>query len=669
MGGKISIHNDIEKHVSAVLLDRRRNLVESWNLKLKPGHTIEQRGDGVIVNEPYTLKLFAGNGSAQNESTKFERRFFAFYNNVIDLKVKISEILAKKRRGWLQLLQLKHLVGEVLPGVRIEDRDYYGEIYEECFIANELVTYLILHKVARSADLAVEMCSILLREGIFQEVIEGQEFMNDFIFFRLDDSHQVVRTQGRLQKSLDTWDNMSNYRFHTFTATASRMLSPRVVEIRAHEGWLEKKSKFGFWQIRFFRILPSDEVRSSSTLAYFNDTVSTELKGEVPTTDIQQVERYERDRSNRIICIKLVPESKLRGSVYLRAPNPDVCERWVVALQKFAKSLSPVDVVKRSALMFVFTDKMVREFAKRLELKKVRRGQSIEEFDTFYLLRQGKIGIFIQGKEGKAPEFYCERTPICFFGESVFHVGSRSPTLRSRRFSFSRSPKMESIKLSMGSRRLSMRSYGKSVIYKAMEESEILRLTPEHREAFLKNFGEVRGRLDVMLRVGIDRCLEKTPFFKELNAAQVAQLKMGLHFHSLKKDEVLFYEGEPGRDFFIVYAGTLVISQYDIQNGREVILKKLKKDDNFGEIALLVPGMPRTATVKATDDALLLSLDEDTFKSFMRLTQLDVNRIMKQVSELLWVCEERKPDRTPRANDSKKRKDADFDISEDVDGA
>lgn len=77
----------------------------------------------------------------------------------------------------------------------------------------------------------------------------------------------------------------------------------------------------------------------------------------------------------------------------------------------------------------------------------------------------------------------------------------------------------------------------------------------------------------------------------------------------LAEGETLFQAGEPGDSLFIVHSGEVELSMKDTA-GQKILLTTAKKDDVFGELALL-DGEPRTATAIAVTDAELLELDRN----------------------------------------------------------
>ena len=80
----------------------------------------------------------------------------------------------------------------------------------------------------------------------------------------------------------------------------------------------------------------------------------------------------------------------------------------------------------------------------------------------------------------------------------------------------------------------------------------------------------------------------------------------------VKAGEAVIRQGDTADRFFIVESGAFEVTQVPPSGGAPVALRTLGPDDVFGEIGLL-NRTPRTATVTAQADGLLLALDRDDF--------------------------------------------------------
>jgi ATP-binding cassette, subfamily B, bacterial HlyB/CyaB len=83
----------------------------------------------------------------------------------------------------------------------------------------------------------------------------------------------------------------------------------------------------------------------------------------------------------------------------------------------------------------------------------------------------------------------------------------------------------------------------------------------------------------------------------------------------LRTGDTLFERGDPGDAFYVVASGRARVIGKD-SAGREISLSVLKRGQHFGDIALLSE-VPRTATVRAAEDLVLLRLDRVDFLNFL----------------------------------------------------
>jgi methyl-accepting chemotaxis protein len=81
-----------------------------------------------------------------------------------------------------------------------------------------------------------------------------------------------------------------------------------------------------------------------------------------------------------------------------------------------------------------------------------------------------------------------------------------------------------------------------------------------------------------------------------------------------KAGEIIFNEGDPGQEMYVVLSGNVEISvQHETKS---ILLAELAEGDFFGEMSLL-EGMPRSGTAKAVNHTQLVVLQKESFRQFM----------------------------------------------------
>jgi MFS family permease len=102
------------------------------------------------------------------------------------------------------------------------------------------------------------------------------------------------------------------------------------------------------------------------------------------------------------------------------------------------------------------------------------------------------------------------------------------------------------------------------------------------------------------------RLLRGVPMLAPLSGPVLERLATGIVRIDQPAGSTVIREGDDGDRYFIVESGEVQVSV----NGRPV--RRLGRGEGFGEIAL-VRAVPRTATVTAVDDVVLLGLDREPF--------------------------------------------------------
>ena len=102
---------------------------------------------------------------------------------------------------------------------------------------------------------------------------------------------------------------------------------------------------------------------------------------------------------------------------------------------------------------------------------------------------------------------------------------------------------------------------------------------------------------------------------------------------SYPKDTMIFSEGEPGHELYIIQRGSVKITK--IVNDNEVLLALLKPGDIFGEMALL-EDKPRTASAIAHENSTLLVVNKANFKRMVSTQPQMITKLTQILADRLW---------------------------------
>src|ERR671934_349281 len=98
------------------------------------------------------------------------------------------------------------------------------------------------------------------------------------------------------------------------------------------------------------------------------------------------------------------------------------------------------------------------------------------------------------------------------------------------------------------------------------------------------------------------------------------------------KGHVLFREGDPGKEMYVLQSGKVAISKRvrDV----EKVLATLGPGEFFGEMAI-ISNKPRNATATVSQDARLLIIDPKTFEGMIRSNGEISVRMIKKLADRL----------------------------------
>ena len=112
----------------------------------------------------------------------------------------------------------------------------------------------------------------------------------------------------------------------------------------------------------------------------------------------------------------------------------------------------------------------------------------------------------------------------------------------------------------------------------------------------------------------LDSALRQVPLFSQLPATALESLADSIGRRQLGSGEILFHQGEPGLECFVILEGQLEVITF--VHGDELRLDVYRPGQIIGEMALL-DRSPRSATVRALEAADLVVLGEEAFKTLL----------------------------------------------------
>jgi hypothetical protein len=133
--------------------------------------------------------------------------------------------------------------------------------------------------------------------------------------------------------------------------------------------------------------------------------------------------------------------------------------------------------------------------------------------------------------------------------------------------------------------------------------------------------------------------LRSVPFLSEMANEKLLQLANLSTITVFPPKCIVFQENdEKGTEMFITLAGSLEVSKQQKDDQPPLVLATLGAGSCFGELALMT-SVPRAATVRAIENAMLLSIERDHFLAFLaqnedvkvKLTHLLQERLLKNV--------------------------------------
>ncbi len=129
--------------------------------------------------------------------------------------------------------------------------------------------------------------------------------------------------------------------------------------------------------------------------------------------------------------------------------------------------------------------------------------------------------------------------------------------------------------------------------------------------------------------------LLQSPIFQRLPAMNLQQVLMSLEDVEFKNGEVIFNQGDSGDYYYLIKRGRCALSRKASARAKEIKLLELRKNETFGEDALL-SDEPRSMTVTAITDMLLSRIEKERFIKLIKepaLTYIDYQQLLTECEQ------------------------------------
>lgn len=109
--------------------------------------------------------------------------------------------------------------------------------------------------------------------------------------------------------------------------------------------------------------------------------------------------------------------------------------------------------------------------------------------------------------------------------------------------------------------------------------------------------------------------LRQCSYFANMDASMLAELAEGTRLLSFNRDEVLFWQGEPGAGLYMLRRGLVKLFKVSPQ-GRELIINVFEEGATFNEVPTFDDG-PNPVNVAALEDSQVWAIDHSTIRRLM----------------------------------------------------
>ena len=126
--------------------------------------------------------------------------------------------------------------------------------------------------------------------------------------------------------------------------------------------------------------------------------------------------------------------------------------------------------------------------------------------------------------------------------------------------------------------------------------------------------------------------LLETPLFEKLDPAEIQEIIHVVEVDEHQAGHIIFCEGDPGDAWFVMYRGAVEVLKHGA--GGEKRRAVIGPEECFGEMSIL-DGLPRSATIRATEDSVVLRVRRDAFGELLDDDHLVAYKLIHHMAILL----------------------------------
>lgn len=121
--------------------------------------------------------------------------------------------------------------------------------------------------------------------------------------------------------------------------------------------------------------------------------------------------------------------------------------------------------------------------------------------------------------------------------------------------------------------------------------------------------------------------IRQIPLFQDLSREELLSISGLFLERKYNKNAIVFFEGDPGEEMFIIKSGTVKV--YRVDNTKQITLALFRSGDFFGEMSIMQKDGTRSANAETLESTVLYSLKRATFFEYMARTPALCMRLLE----------------------------------------